>query len=43
LIRRFEKKIQATITRVWGDDEPGHDNQEIPDSRGLTRVEMPAH
>ena len=22
LVERFEKKIQATLARVWGDDEP---------------------
>ena len=22
LIERFEKKIQATLARVWGEDEP---------------------
>ena len=23
LITRFEKKIQATLARVWGEEEPG--------------------
>jgi len=41
LIARFEKKIQATLARVWGEDEPAPAGG-VSDGRGCRTGQLPA-